>query len=79
MIEKLSQRSTLVCSAGLSAIYRVEGLIEEETNSPTCVYPRWTIRIKRWVIPQESQKVDNHKAEASEGDLVEVSGIYWEK
>jgi hypothetical protein len=43
MIEKLAQRPALMSSSGLAAIYSVEGLVEEEADRPSQVYPRRTV------------------------------------
>lgn len=69
MIEKLAQGTALVCSSSLRAVHRVEGLVEEETNSPAQVHPRRTVRVKSWVVPQQGEDVDDHEAEASQSDL----------
>jgi len=70
VIKKFPKWPTLVCSTRLRTVYRVEGLVEEEADCPTCIYPRWAVHVKSRVVPEEGQAVDNHKAEAGESDLV---------
>ena len=80
VIKKFPQWATLVCSARLSAIHRIECLVQEKAKSPRRINPGRTVFIKSRVVPKEGQKVHNHKAETSEGDLsicqveVELSG-----
>jgi hypothetical protein len=69
VIKKLSQRSTLVCSTRLSAIYRIEGLVEEEPYRPRCVYPWWAIGVECWIVPKKGQEIYDDKAEAGKSDL----------
>lgn len=70
MIKQLSERSALVRPSRLTAIHRVESLVEEETDCPGEVYPWWTVGIKSGIIPEESEKIGDNKAEAGECDLV---------
>jgi hypothetical protein len=56
-------------SPRLCAINGVEGLVKEKSNSPGRINPARHVLIQRRIVPQERQKVQNHKAEAGKGDL----------
>lgn len=66
MVKKLSKGSALMCSACLSAVDRVEGLIEEEPKCPACIHPWWAVCVKGRVVPEERQEIDDYEAEAGE-------------
>ena len=55
-------------SPRLGAVYRVEGLVEEEAQSPGCVDPGWHVLVEGRVVPEEGEEVDDDEAEAGEGD-----------
>ena len=53
----------------LGAIDRVEGLVQEKSDSKGPVDPRRHILVHGGVVPQHCQEVDNDKAEARQCDL----------
>ncbi len=70
MVKKFTKGSALMCSACLSAIDRVEGLVKEETQRPGCIHPWWAVCVKGRVVPDKGQEINDHKAEAGERDLL---------
>ncbi len=53
----------------LGAVDRVEGLVQEKSDSKGPVDPRRHILVHGGVVPQHGQEVDNDKAEARQCDL----------
>lgn len=54
----------------LSAIDRIKGLIEKETDGPAVVDPRRAVLVQRRVVPQQRQEVGDHEHEPRERDEV---------
>jgi hypothetical protein len=69
MIEELSKWSALVCSPCLTAIHRVECLVEKQAHCPGGVYPWRTILVEGRIVPKQGYEVHNDEAEAGESDL----------
>lgn len=53
----------------MRTIDSVKGLVKEESNGPTCIYPTRTILVQAWIVPEECKKVDNDESESRKGDL----------
>ena len=69
VVEKLAQWSTLMSSSCLRAVHRVKGLVQKQANGPGQVHPWRTIGIESRVVPQHGQNIDDHEAEACQGNL----------
>lgn len=54
----------------LTAIHRIKSLIHEQSNRPTSIYPRRTIRVQRRIIPQQRQDINNDETKSQQGDQV---------
>lgn len=54
----------------LSAIDSIESLVEEESDSPTEVDPRRTVLVESWIVPQQSQNVDDNEREPRQRDQI---------
>jgi hypothetical protein len=54
---------------GLAAIHGVESLVEEESDSPTGVHPRWAVLIESRRVPKQSDEVEDNEAKSRECDL----------
>lgn len=78
VVKQLSQWPALTRPSCLCAIHCVEGLIQEEAYRPAKVHPCGTVGIEGWIVPKQSQEVDDDEAEASECDLGGKSGRQWE-
>ena len=52
----------------MRSIHGIKGLVEEQSNRPGEVHPRWAVGVQCRIIVEHGQKVDNDKAEAAEGD-----------
>jgi hypothetical protein len=69
MVEQLSKRSALMSSTRLCAVYRIECLVQEQSDREGKVDPWWHILVQSWVIPQHGYEVHNNEAEPGQGDL----------
>lgn len=69
MVKEFSQWATLACSPRLGPIHCVECLVQEKTDGPGGVNPGRAVCVKTWIVPEERQKIDDYKAETSEGNL----------
>jgi hypothetical protein len=58
-----------VCPARLCAVDCIESLVEEESDGPAEIDPGRTVGVEGRVVPEQSEEVDDHEAEATEGDL----------
>lgn len=69
MVEELAQRSTLVCPACLTAIDRIECLVQKQPDRPAGIYPCRTILVQRGCVPEHGKEVRDDKAKSRECDL----------
>lgn len=69
MIEQLAKWTTLFRPPCLCAIHCVKGLVEKQADRPREIDPWWTILIEAWIVIDQSDQVDNDKAEPAQGDL----------
>ena len=65
-----SDLCSLIVSLRLCSINCIKGLIKKQSQRPTCIYPRRTILIECWIIPQQGQHVDYHETETSQRDEI---------
>lgn len=54
----------------MRSVYGIEGLVEEQSNSPRIVDPWRAVLIKRWVVPEQREEVGNDKHETRQSDQV---------
>jgi hypothetical protein len=69
MVEQLSKRSALMSPTRLRAVYRIECLIQEQSNREGKVDPWRHILVQGWVEPQHGNEVQDDEAEAGQCDL----------
>lgn len=72
MVEELTERSTLMCSACLASVHSVKGLVQEQTNSPASIHPWRTVLVEGRCVPKHCEEVCNNEAEPGKGNL----GLY---
>lgn len=54
----------------LHAIYRIKGLVQEQSDGAARIHPRRTIRIQVGIVPHHRDEIDHHKHESTQGNLL---------
>ena len=61
-------------SPRLSSINSVKCLIKKQSNSPRRIYPSWHVLVKRGIIPEKGQEIEDDEAETRESDGIRCHG-----